>query len=112
MLYSLMDSRARTSTELAIVADVSLPTASAHLNRLKDQRLVRVRIQGRHRYYTLDGLGVADVLEKLSVLTGGSRPQFTPSTPSRLREARTCYDHIAGNLGVSLHDRLAAMGWL
>ena len=49
MLYCLMDSRARTSTELAIVADVSPPTASAHLNRLKDLRLVRVRIQGRYR---------------------------------------------------------------
>jgi DNA-binding transcriptional ArsR family regulator len=112
MLYCLMDSRARTSTELAIVADVSLPTASAHLNRLKAERLVRVRIQGRHRYYTLDGVAVADVLEKLSVLAGGSRARFTPSTPNRLREARTCYDHIAGSLGVSLHDRLAAMGWL
>jgi len=112
MLYCLMDSRARTSTELAIVADVSLPTASAHLNRLKGQRLVRVRVQGRHRYYTLEGLAVADVLEKLSVLAGGSRVRFTPHTPSRLREARTCYDHIAGSLGVCLHDRLAAMGWL
>jgi DNA-binding transcriptional ArsR family regulator len=112
MLYCLMDSRARTSTELAIVADVSLPTASAHLNRLKDLRLVRVRIQGRYRYYTLDGLAVADVLEKLSVLVSGSRDKFVPNTPSRLRDARTCYDHIAGTLGVSLHDRLAAMGWL
>jgi len=112
MLYCLMDSRARTSTELAIVAEVSLSTASAHLNRLKDQRLVRVRIQGRHRYYALDGLAVADALEKLSVLAGGSRDRFVPNTPSRLREARTCYDHIAGTLGVSLHDRLAAMGWL
>lgn len=112
MLYCLMDSRARTSTELAIVADVSLPTASAHLNRLKAERLVRVRIQGRYRYYTLDGAAVADVLEKLSVLAGSSRARFTPSTPNRLREARTCYDHIAGSLGVSLHDRLAAMGWL
>jgi DNA-binding transcriptional ArsR family regulator len=112
MLYSLMDSRARTSTELAIVADVSLPTASTHLNRLKEQRLVRVRIQGRHRYYTLEGVAVAEVLEKLSVLAGGSRSRFEPSTPSRLRQARTCYDHIAGSLGVSLHDRLATMGWL
>jgi DNA-binding transcriptional ArsR family regulator len=112
MLYCLMDSRARTSTELAIVADVSLPTASAHLNRLKDLRLVRVRTQGRYRYYTLDGLAVADVLEKLSVLAGSPRDRFVPSTPSRLREARTCYDHIAGTLGVSLHDRLEAMGWL
>jgi DNA-binding transcriptional ArsR family regulator len=112
MLYCLMDNRARTSTELAIVAEVSPSTASAHLNRLKEQRLVRVRAQGKHHYYTLDGVGVADVLEKLSVLAGGSRDKFIPSTPTRLRAARTCYDHMAGTLGVLLHDRLAEMGWI
>jgi DNA-binding transcriptional ArsR family regulator len=112
MLYCLMDNRARTSTELAIVADVSLSTASAHLNRLKEQRLVRVRAQGKHHYYTLEGVGVADVLEKLSVLAGGSRGKFTPSTPTRLRAARTCYDHMAGLLGVSLHDGMAEKGWI
>ncbi len=113
MLYCLMDNHARTSTELAAVADVSASTASAHLNRLKTERLVKVQVQaGKHRYYSLEGPDVADVLEGLSILARGSGEQFVPNTPSRLRAARTCYDHMAGTLGVLLHDRLQAMGWL
>jgi DNA-binding transcriptional ArsR family regulator len=112
MLYCLMDNHARTGTELAVVANVSPSTASVHLQRLKMERLVRVLVQGKHRYYSLEGPGVARVLEGLSVLAGGSRDKFVPNTPNRLRAARTCYDHMAGTLGVSLHDRLKALGWL
>lgn len=111
MLYCLLDGRARTSTELAVVAGVSPSTASAHLNRLRAERLVRVAVQGKHRYYSLEGPNVASALEGLSVLAGGS-PQFVPNTPSGLRAARTCYDHLAGTLGVSLHDRFRALKWL
>jgi DNA-binding transcriptional ArsR family regulator len=112
MLYCLVDNRARTSTELAVVADVSPSTASIHLSRLKAERLVKVVVQGRHRYYSLNGAGVARVLEGLSVLAGGDRAKFVPNTPNRLRAGRTCYDHIAGALGVSLHDRFMALEWL
>jgi DNA-binding transcriptional ArsR family regulator len=112
MLYCLSDGRARTSTELAIVAEISPSTASAHLQRLLTQQLVKVFAQGKHRYYSLEGSEVATALEALSVLAGGSNKAFVPSTPNRLRAARTCYDHIAGALGVSLHDRFKAMGWL
>jgi DNA-binding transcriptional ArsR family regulator len=112
MLYCLSDGRARTGTELAIVADVTPSTASVHLQRLKAQRLVKVFAQGKHRYYSLEGANVAAALEALSVLAGGSREPFVPNTPHRLRAARTCYDHIAGTMGVSLHDRFKAMGWL
>jgi DNA-binding transcriptional ArsR family regulator len=112
MLYCLVDGHARTSTELALVAEVSPSTASVHLNRLKAENLVGVAAQGKHRYYSLEGPDVASALEGLSVLAGGSRNKFVPNTPSGLRAARTCYDHIAGTLGVSLHDRLRAMGWL
>jgi hypothetical protein len=112
MLYCLMDGRSRTGIELALVGEVSPSTASAHLNRLKSERLVKVLAQGKHRYYSLDGPHVARALEGLSVLAGGSRPAFVAKTPSRLRAARTCYDHMAGTLGVSLHDRLQALGWL
>lgn len=112
ILYCLLDSRARTSTELAVVAGVSPSTASVHLQRLMEKRLVKVFAQGKHRYYSLDGSSVAAALEALSVLAGGSRPVFTPSTPNRLRAARTCYDHIAGTLGVALHDRFLALRWL
>ena len=115
MLYCLVDGRARTSTELAIVADVSPSTASVHLQRLKTNRLVKVLAQGKHRYYSLEGASVAAMLEALSVLAGGSNNAsntFAPSTPGRLRSARTCYDHIAGVLGVSLLDRFSERGWL
>ncbi len=112
MLYCLVDGRARTSTELAVVADVTPSTASVHLQRLKAERLVKVFAQGKHRYYSLEGTDVAAALEALSVLAGSSHAAFVPNTPSRLRAARTCYDHIAGTLGVSLHDRFQALGWL
>jgi DNA-binding transcriptional ArsR family regulator len=112
MLYCLMDGHARTSTELAVVAEVSPPTASAHLNRLRTEHLVKVLVQGKHRYYSLEGQHVAGVLEGLRVLAGGSGRQFVPSTPSRLRVARSCYDHLAGTVGVSLHDRFITLGWL
>jgi DNA-binding transcriptional ArsR family regulator len=112
MLYCLMDGHARTSTELAMVAEVNPSTASVHLNRLKTDRLVKVLAQGKHRYYSLEGPNVATVLEGLSVLAGGSRDQFVPTTPSRLRSARTCYDHLAGTVGVALHDRFRALRWL
>jgi DNA-binding transcriptional ArsR family regulator len=112
MLFCLVDGRARTSTELAIVAEVAPSTASVHLQRLTALRLVRVTPQGKHRYYSLEGANVAAALEALSVLAGGSRQPFTPNTPNRLRTARTCYDHIAGALGVALHDRIKSMGWL
>src|SRR5437773_4755568 len=112
MLYCLLDNHARTSTELAVVADVSPSTASAHLNRLRLDRLVKVAKQGKHRYYSLSGADVARVLEGLTVLAGGAHERFVPTTPNRLRAARTCYDHIAGSIGVSLHDRFLALGWL
>lgn len=112
MLYSLMDGRARTSTELAVVADVAPATASVHLQRLRALHLVEVVAQGRHRYYRLGGERVAGALEALSVLAGERPGPFVPSTPSRLQAARTCYDHIAGTLGVALLDRLTELGWL
>jgi DNA-binding transcriptional ArsR family regulator len=110
MLFCLIDRRARTSTELAMIANVTPSTASVHLNRLRSENLVKVSVQGKHRYYSLNGENVGNVLEKLSVLVGEQRP-FVPNTPNALRAARTCYDHIAGTLGVSLHDRFKTMHW-
>lgn len=110
ILYSLLDGHARTSTELAIVAEVTPSTASVHLNRLREAHLVRMAAQGRHRYYTLAGKNVASALEGLSVLAGRPRKEFVPNTPTQLRAARTCYDHIAGRLGVLLHNHFRASG--
>lgn len=112
ILYCLVDGRARTSTELAVIANVTPSTASAHLNRLKSDRLIKVLIQGKHRYYSLENTDVASALEGLSLIAGTSIEQFVPSTPDRLREARTCYDHIAGRIGVLLHNNLTKLKWL
>ena len=112
MLFCLMDGHARTSTELAVVAEVSASTASAHLNRLKVERLVKVITQGKHRFYSLDGPKVARVLEGLTVLVDQPRRKFVPNTPARLRAARVCYDHLAGHLGVALHDQFQQLKWL
>jgi hypothetical protein len=112
MLYSLVDGRARTATELAAVAEVTPATASVHLQRLTAKRLVSVTAQGKYRYYSLGGIQVADALEALSVLAGSPADRFVPTTPQRLRAARTCYDHLAGTLGVALHDRFVAAKWL
>lgn len=112
ILYCLMDGRARTSTELAVVGGVSPSTGSVHLARLRAARLVNVLVQGKHRYYSLNGESVAVALEALNVLAGQPRDTFRPSAPTRLRAARTCYDHMAGGVAVALHDRFQALKWL
>jgi DNA-binding transcriptional ArsR family regulator len=112
MLCCLLDGHARTSTELAVVAGVSPSTASVHLARLKEQQLVKALSQGKHRYYSLEGADVAKALEALMVVAGGPREHFVPNTPSHLRAARTCYDHMAGAVAVSLHDRFKQLRWL
>ena len=112
MLLALLDARARTSTELAAIAAVSASTASVHLARLKQQRLVSAVAQGKHRYYRLQGTDIAAALEALAVVAGVSRKPFVPTTPARLRLARSCYDHLAGSLAIALHDRLIKLNWL
>jgi DNA-binding transcriptional ArsR family regulator len=112
MLYALLDGRARTSTELAMVAEVTPATASAHLAKLESHALVNVSPQGRYRYFALASDRVASALEALGVLATEPHATFRSSTPQPLRAARRCYDHIAGSLGVALHDRLTALRWL
>jgi DNA-binding transcriptional ArsR family regulator len=112
MLYSLLDGHARTGTELAMVAEVAPSTASVHLTRLKAENLVKVLVQGRHRYYSLAGPEVALALERLSVLAGVRRAPFVPSTPDGMRTARSCYDHMAGAVAVSLHDEFLKRRWI
>ena len=110
MLCSLLDGHARTATELSTLAEVGASTASAHLARLRDDGLLSMVAQGKHRYYRLASTEVARALEALLVVAGVPATPFTPSTPDRLRHARTCYDHMAGT--VALHDQLHAQGWL
>jgi DNA-binding transcriptional ArsR family regulator len=106
MLTVLLDDRARTVTELSRALRVAPSTASEHLSVLREAGLVTVVAQGRHRYHRLAGPEVAQWLE--GVMNVPERPEFTPSTPADLRFARTCYDHLAGALGVAVRRRLAA----
>lgn len=112
MLCSLMDGHARTSTEMAAIAQVSASTASAHLARLKNDGLLTLHTQGRHRYYSLAGPHVAQAIEGLMVISRHTSRGFVSTTPTRLQFARTCYDHMAGTLAVHLHDHFIASGWL
>jgi DNA-binding transcriptional ArsR family regulator len=112
ILYCLLDGHARTSTELALVAEVSPSTASVHLTHLRDRGLVQVLAQGKHRYYSLEGAHTAAALEALMVVAVGPDNRFVSNTPPRLRAARTCYDHMAGTVAVALHDRFEQLGWL
>ncbi|MEB6335212.1 ArsR/SmtB family transcription factor [Serratia rhizosphaerae] len=112
MLCLLMDGRAYTATELSVAVDVAPSTASSHLARLQDQRLIACVKQGRYRYFRLADGEVAAALESLMALAGAPPPVVKSSTPTALQLARTCYDHMAGEVAVSLHNRLFAQEWL
>jgi DNA-binding transcriptional ArsR family regulator len=112
ILYCLLDRHARTSTELALFAEVSPSTASVHLTHLRDRGLVRVLAQGKHRYYSLEGAHTAAALEALMLVAVGPDNRFFSNTPQQLRAARTCYDHMAGTVAVAFHDRFEQLGWL
>lgn len=112
MLCALMDGRAWTATELSTAADVAPSTASGHLARLVEGKLITCLSQGRHRYYRLAGHDVAALVEQMM---GLSWRRITPpetSAPKALREARTCYNHLAGTVAVQIYDFMQAEGWL
>jgi DNA-binding transcriptional ArsR family regulator len=112
MLTALMDGRALTATELACVAGITPQTASTHLARLTSADFVRVERQGRHRYHRLAGADIARTLEGLMQLSLKQNPPVRPlrtgPRDERMRAARTCYDHLAGRLGVAIADTLIA----
>ena len=114
MLHALMDGRALTATELSRVAGITPQTASGHLARLVSGGLVQVTAQGRHRYHKLASPAVAQMIESIMQIAPGlPQTRNAPVTGPRdaaLRRARTCYDHLAGQLGVALADALIAGG--
>jgi DNA-binding transcriptional ArsR family regulator len=114
MLHALMDGRALTASELAQVAGVTPQTASGHLARMATAGLVKVEKQGRHRYHRLASPAVARMMESIMQVASGldtMRPApVTGPRDAALRAARTCYDHLAGRLGVALADGLVAGG--
>lgn len=114
ILSALMSGKALTATELAQEAGVTLQTSSGHLSKLVEGGLVRMRKQGRHRYFALMDDEVAAVIEHLmhlAAMKGHLRTRTGPRDPA-LRDARVCYDHLAGNKGIQLYDALIANGHL
>ena len=116
MLSALMDGRALTATELAGVAAISPQTASAHLARLAEVGLIVAGKQGRHRYHRVASPEVARMIESIMQVAGGvalARPlQRIGPEDAALRAARTCYDHLAGQLGVGITAALQAGGFI
>jgi DNA-binding transcriptional ArsR family regulator len=119
MLWSLLDGKALTATELAIRADVSAQSASMHLNKLVQADLLAVESQGRHRYYRFRKPETAYVIEALANLITTHTPEspshtstlsrsnaLSSSDPTGIRYCRTCYDHLAGKVAVEITNRL------
>lgn len=114
MLASLMDGRAQTASELAYVSRVTPQTASGHLGKLREAGLLALTQHGRYRYFRLASPQVAQMLEGLMVLANadGSPGRNSWRGGEALRNARTCYDHLAGRLAVGLTDRFLATGYI
>lgn len=111
MLLELMDGRSLTAHELAKAAHVAAPTASRHLAQLVEAGLLRMEPRGRHRYHRLASAEVARLLESLMQLAGevpARRTVVVGPRDASLRQARMCYDHIAGRLGLAIADGLLA----
>ncbi len=112
MLAALAGGRALPAGELARQAGVPPAAASVHLRRLTGAGLIKVRVQGRHRYHEIVDPEVATVLEVIAQIAPPAPVRSLPEQQAAcaLSEARTCYDHLGGRRGVELRDRLLAVG--
>ena len=118
MVWALMDGSARPAGELALLAGLLPSSTSAHLAKLVEGGLLAQQRHGRNRYYRLAGPEVGQLVEALASAALAAQPRQARAVPvSRgmplaMREARTCYDHLAGELAVGVFARMCAAGWL
>lgn len=113
MLWNLLDGRAYTATELAVCANISAQSASNHLSKLVKANFLTVEKQGRHRYYKYATPAVAQAIESIaSLLPETTYTQKEKSQPIGVKHARTCYDHLAGKVGVGVTDALVNLNLL
>jgi DNA-binding transcriptional ArsR family regulator len=113
MLLALLDGRKCTAGELARSANISPQAASFHLKRLACANLLECEIQGKYHYFSLARPEIAQLLEALLAVDQIAHPRKFPASGSEAsRDARTCYNHLAGRAGVSLYRRLTHKGWL
>lgn len=115
MLVALMDGRALTATELAACAGVTPQTASSHLARLVEAGVLAMERQGRHRYHRLASSAIAQMVEGMMVVAAGAgtalgAPVRVGPRDLAMRQARSCYDHLAGRLAVAITDTMIARG--
>ena len=115
MLMALMDGRALTAGELARAAGITPQTASGHLGRLSQAGLLAAHRQGRHHYHALASPAVARMVESIIEVAASTAPDHkrtivTGPRDAAMRAARTCYDHLAGQLAVRLADALSERG--
>jgi DNA-binding transcriptional ArsR family regulator len=114
MLWSLLDGRAYTATELSVCANISSQSASNHLSKMLDANILITEKQGRHRYYRYASPEIAQVIESMASLVPVSSASRKISDPkaNNFTYARTCYDHLAGTLGVAIANSLVEKGIL
>ncbi|AME22666.1 ArsR/SmtB family transcription factor [Burkholderia sp. PAMC 26561] len=124
MLWALMDGTARPAGELTMIAGISPSAASGHFARLIESGLLALEVSGRHRYYRIATPDIAMAIEALANLAQASAPLREPveahrqaprrasAVPLDMRYARTCYDHLAGELAVRLFERMLTSEWL
>ena len=107
MLWNLLDGRAYTASELAMAADISGTSASNHLAKLLDADLLKVERQGRHRYFSFSKPEIAYVVESLASHSGHSSKKIERETAvTGIKYCRSCYDHLAGHVGVKITEAL------
>jgi DNA-binding transcriptional ArsR family regulator len=112
MLWNLLDGKAYTATELSHATDSSATSTSNHLSKLLEANLVKVESQGRHRYYCIARPEVAYAVESLASLVADGKTLTPSNTKSGIRYCRTCYDHLAGFVGVQVTEGMEAAGYL
>jgi len=118
MLWTLIDGTTRPAGELAFAANISPQSASAHLAKLVDGGLLASEALGRHRYFRIASVEAADLIESLASFSASVRPRTPPqpalarAMPSQFLHARTCYDHLAGEIAVEVLQGMLQAGWL
>lgn len=118
ILWALIDGTTRPAGELAYAANISAQSASAHLTKLVKGGLLESEAQGRHRYFRIANSEVACMIEGMATLSAEISPRKPPpaalarAMPTEFMHARTCYDHLAGEMAVKILDSMLVMGWL
>lgn len=112
ILCALMDGRAWTATELSAVAEIAPSTTSAHLAKLLKASLITGLSQGRHRYFRLYSAHIATLLETMMNVTFRAANPSRAKVPTALLTARTCYDHLAGEIAVRVYQALLENQWI